>query len=369
MRMKKIILYGVRHIELRRNIEFFLDDGYEIIGYSDTWYESDVIDGKRFIPPQQLCDESFDYIVPLSFKESVLADMCNALQKNGVPGEKIIKPLMFIHQSAEKMQLDLVKDIDEHYQEEPNLIYGLSYSLRGIHKDALKFPTYDCSWHSLDLYYNFKLFTYMRRQGRLPRQGGKALLVFPYYIFDYDFSRTAYNYKVGTCFSLWRLDDWHHFQQAPDGADYVANYRMFGRKVSEFYHFQRYQHQNGGVYPGENGTAELGKLWFRDHEVTAAENKRLFSQFIRELREEDMMPVLIVPPYYMDGIDAQSRAAVSKKRERFYQIVREASGGRLTILDYMDIYAHQRMFFTDLTHLNSRGAEAFTEQLNRDIFT
>lgn len=42
--MKSITLYDVRHIELKRNIEYFLDDEYEIIGYSDTWYESDVID-------------------------------------------------------------------------------------------------------------------------------------------------------------------------------------------------------------------------------------------------------------------------------------------------------------------------------------
>ena len=66
--MKKIVLYGVRHVELRRDIEFFLDDGYEISGYSDTYYQSDVLDGKRFIPPEQLRNEEFDFIIPLSFR-------------------------------------------------------------------------------------------------------------------------------------------------------------------------------------------------------------------------------------------------------------------------------------------------------------
>ena len=101
MAVKQIILYGVRHVELRRDIELFLDDGYEIIGYSDTWYTSDVLDGKRFIPLEQLRAVEFDYIIPLSFKEAVLADMESGLEKQGVSPEKIVRPTMFLHQGAE----------------------------------------------------------------------------------------------------------------------------------------------------------------------------------------------------------------------------------------------------------------------------
>lgn len=43
--MKKIILYGVTSVELRRNIEFLLDRDWEIVGYSDTHYREDVLDG------------------------------------------------------------------------------------------------------------------------------------------------------------------------------------------------------------------------------------------------------------------------------------------------------------------------------------
>lgn len=364
--MKQVILYGVRHIELRREIEYFLDDEYEIVGYSDTWYESDVIGGKRFIPPQQLRYQQFDYILPLSFKEPVLADMRACLLDQGVPSEKIVKPMMFIHQNAEKMQLDLVKDIDENYHGEPNLMFGLSYSLRGINEKALSIPTYDCSWHGLDLYYAFKLFSYMKGSGSLLRGGGVALLVFPYYIFDYDLSRTLSHYKRGTNFALWRLDDWHSYRQIPDGADYVANYRMFGRKISEFYHFQRYQQENHGTYQGEDGTAALEKLWFCAHEETAAENSAVFSAFIRELRAQALTPVLIVPPYYLNGIEAASLEAVQKKKERFYHMVRAADRD-LNVFDCMDRYSSRRELFADLTHLNSKGAEAFTNWINQKV--
>ena len=47
--VKRLILYGVRHVELRRNVEYFLDNSYEIVGYSDSYYTTDVLDGKRFI--------------------------------------------------------------------------------------------------------------------------------------------------------------------------------------------------------------------------------------------------------------------------------------------------------------------------------
>ena len=131
--MKKVILYGVCQVELRRDIEYFLDDGYEIIGYSDTYYTSDVLDGKRFIPPEQLPDMEFDYIILLSFKENVLTDMRSSLIDQGVLPEKIIWPTMFLHQGKEKkMQVDLIGDIEAQYQGEEGLIFGLSYSLRGI---------------------------------------------------------------------------------------------------------------------------------------------------------------------------------------------------------------------------------------------
>ena len=155
--MKKIVLYGVRHVELRRDIEFFLDDGYEISGYSDTYYQSDVLDGKRFIPPEQLRNEEFDFIIPLSFRAPTLTDMISALTLLGISPQKIVRPTMFLNQGAEKMQVDLLADIEAQYHGETGLMFGLSYSLRGIFEKKLRPVFYDCSWHGLDLYYSCRI--------------------------------------------------------------------------------------------------------------------------------------------------------------------------------------------------------------------
>lgn len=361
--MKKVILYGVRHVELRRDIEHFLDDCYEIIGYSDTYYTSDVLDGKQFIPPEKLPNTEFDYIIPLSFKEKILADMRLNLIGQGVSPEKIIWPTMFLHQGKETMQADLIQDIDKRYQGEEGLIFGLSYSLRGIFEKKLRPVFYDCSWHGLDLYYNYRIFQYIRRQGLLSKIKF-ALLVFPYYYFNYDMSKSMYHYREGQMFALRGLGDWHNYQQMPGTSDYVANYRMFGRKMSEFYHFFKYEQHNRGIYQGKEGEAELSHLWRREYSATIAENTALFAAFSRELAETEIIPVLVIPPYYVKGISLASMESVRKRKQEFYRIAETTGMG---IFDFFDIFADRRELFADLTHLNSNGAEAFTELINQTV--
>lgn len=250
--MKKIILYGVTSVELRRNIEFFLDKGCKIIGYSDTHYREDVLDGKPFFAPEELRHREFDCVIPLSFQTEVLEIMCQHLLAHGVPREKIVYPVVFLHRNAEKCQLDLIADIQEHDHQEEGLIFGLSYSLRGICTDKLTSRYYDCSWSSLDLYYNIRLFQYMVKHELLTTVRS-VLLCFPYYYFDYDMSRFLHLYENGHIFAVRQLDDWHHFREVPGAADYVENYRMFGQKLSEFYHFRRFGFQSQGVYRGGGG--------------------------------------------------------------------------------------------------------------------
>lgn len=47
--MNKIIIYGLYSVELRRKVEHFLSDDFEIIGYSDTYLKTDILDNKKYI--------------------------------------------------------------------------------------------------------------------------------------------------------------------------------------------------------------------------------------------------------------------------------------------------------------------------------
>ncbi|MDE7242728.1 MAG: hypothetical protein K2O18_01950 [Oscillospiraceae bacterium] len=291
------------------------------------------------------------------------------LLAQGVPNEKIIDPVMFLHRNSEKCQLDLIADIQERYVEEEGLIFGLSYSLRDIRIEQLNRRFFDCSWSSLDLYYNFQIYRHMAGEGLLSAVK-TAFLVFPYYYFDYDMSRFLYLYRTGYIFSVWRLNDWHHSDQVPGAASYITNYKMFGEKLSRFYHFKKFGYQSRAVYQGNDGEAVLNKIWFRNYDETAAENRALFTQFLHSLAENHITPVLIIPPFYLRGIDQPSRAAFFQKKEKFYTIlqgVRADTGYAFKIFDYAGFFADRPEVFMDLTHLNTRGAEEFTEIINSDI--
>lgn len=363
--MKKLILYGVSQVKLRRDIEYFLDDDWEIIGYSDTYYTSDVLDGKRFIPPNQLSHTEFDYIMPLSFRENILADMRSGIIDQGVPPEKIIRPVIFLGQGIEAKQPDLIGDIGERYQGEEGLIFGASSGYMDIIEKKLRPAFYNCSWLGMDLYYYYRIFQYMRRRGLLSRVK-TALVAFHYHWFNHDMSRSAYQYRSGQIFALRGLDDWHNYRQAPEGPDYVANYRMFGRKLSEFYHFHKHEYQNRAVYQGKDGEYELSGPWVRDYPETVAENTALLADFFHELAEAGITPVIMTAPKYVKGLSRAALEHVKKRKQEFYQVM-DMVGSGIKVFDFFDVYADRREFFQDFEHLNADGAEVFTERINQTI--
>ena len=100
--MKKIIVYGVKNLELRRSIEYFLDDHYEIVGYTDGHYEYDVLDNQKFFRLEELCHQEFDFIVIASSSGATQSEIRRILLALNIPSEKIIRPTMFRGGSGEK---------------------------------------------------------------------------------------------------------------------------------------------------------------------------------------------------------------------------------------------------------------------------
>ncbi len=155
----------------------------------------------------------------------------------------------------------------------------------------------------------------------------------------------------------------------PEARDYVVNYRLFGEKISQFYHFHRFELYSRAVYQDEDGMADLEHIWFCEHEETELENRNIFVEFIRKLREAGVVPILIIPPFYLKGLTQKSRAAFESKRDRFYTILHELQDktGEIQVLDCSESFEGNRESFMDLTHLNSKGAEEFTKMVNKAI--
>ncbi len=366
--MKKVVIYGVKNSELRKDIEFFLDDNYKIVGYSDTYFMSSGIDGMPFIPPCQLCHWEFDYILLAAQQKAARMEIRQSLLSYGIPIEKVIEPMILLRKNAEKCTLDLIEDIRCHYRGECGLIFGLSYSRKGICKKELKMPFYDCSLPGLDLYYNLRVYTYMVEKGLLANLK-LVLFVFPYNYFVYDMSKSFAQYESGQIFAIRQLNDWHHYEQVEGAKDYVESYRMFGKKIARQYCSCWYDVESPYPYRDNGRKMPLENLWFAEYEETAIENEMLFSEFCLKLKRGGVNPVLVIPPVYLEGIDQASYNAFLEKKEHFYHVVHktEKKAGKLKVFDYADRFANQPDFFRDLTHLNTMGREKFTNLINTEI--
>ena len=155
--MKKVVVYGVRKLEIRRYIDHFLDESYEIIGYTDGHYTRDILDGKTFIPLEELSKWSFDFVLVCASSSSAQAEIKRSLKVLGVPPEKIVRPLMLLGKGYEKELTDLIADIEKNYHPGQNLIFGLSYSAEGVIEKKLNRPFYNCSSSGMDIYGNLRI--------------------------------------------------------------------------------------------------------------------------------------------------------------------------------------------------------------------
>ncbi|MCM1235104.1 MAG: hypothetical protein NC489_33815, partial [Ruminococcus flavefaciens] len=253
----KIIIYGVKNIETRRNIEYFLDENYEIVGYSDGHYPYDLLDGKRFFMPEELCDQEYDFILLTAQSSGTQADIRRVLSVYGVPPEKIIRPVLFGAGSKIKINSDVIDNINRNYKGEPNLIFGLSYSYFGINERDLAATFFNCSYPSMDIYYNLAMYRYMEDRQLLPKLG-TILFVMPYYYFDYDMSMSAVQYgEEGHMFALWQLDDWHNSKMVPSSFEYIESIRMFAKKLSQFYHVPLWKNVSYRVTSIQDGSFML----------------------------------------------------------------------------------------------------------------
>lgn len=366
--MKKIIIYGVKNVDLRRSIEYFLDDEYEIIGYSDGVYTYDILDGKNFIGPSELKNQEYDFILVAALSSSVQSEIRRNLLALDIPADKILNPTMFSQKNKAGWHADLIANIEENYHGETGLIFGLSYSACGILEKELERPFFNLSWAGMDFYYNNRFYQYMKKRGLL-QSVNTALWVIPYYYFDYDMSRVYVHYENGTMFSVRRLDDWHHSEQAPGAWEHIENFRMFGRKFSEFYHMPKWKGDSFYTLKEPDNSVLLDSIWFSDHEKTVQENKEIFLSALQQMKDAGCTPIVVIPPVYLNALNPISRAALSKKKEKFYAILGEleSAAGRITVFDYLDTYCGKRELFREITHLNTHGAAEFTKQINHDI--
>lgn len=366
--MKKIIIYGVTNIKLRKEIEYYLSEEYKVVGYSDTYYNEDVIEQKRYVYPDNISTEEVDYIVLAVEDASIQITIANYLETLGVKRSKIVTPVILLEKQFANYSY-LKNDVSVCCKKDfRGVIFGLSYSRKGIIKSKLVKETYDFSRDGLDLYYNMQIYKYALQKGGFVR-ANYALCVFPYYYFDYDMSRSLEQYRSGQIFAVQGLNDWHNYSKCVGASNYVTNFNLFGKKYAEFYESRNYQPLTKDII-GEKDVVRLSNIWRCEHEETVAENMKLLKEFITLLKSRGMQIVIIVPPMYLENCSKEDKNAVEKKKEKFYKYIEGLTidnADSLMVKDYTELYKDKREYFYNPDHLNYNGSEEFTDVINHEV--
>ena len=363
--MKRIIVYGIYGIELRRQIEFHLDRcRYEIIGFTDRFYNEDIVDGKRFFLLEELSAIEFNYIV-LAIVDGV-DETIELLKRYGVVKEQIVFPEILLWNNSAKRMPNLVRRIKgfSNVERIDALMFGLSYSYRCINKKSLSVRCFDYSAFGLDMYYNFKLYDFTKENRSDVLENVKYIfMVFPFYYFDYDMSASPSQYSSGQIFSVRELDDWHNAEKANRSEEYIVSYGMFGESISEFYNLDS-PRMVWDTYNGLPGKGSLQHIWWKHYPKTSAENVRLMNKYVNEFVDNGWRPVMIIPPIYYKGMDELSVQAYEIKYEYFYSCVNERIDSAIELWDYSEKYPDERPLFYNIDHLNYYGRDVFSSELN-----
>lgn len=362
--MSKIIIFGVNNAILRAWVRNYLSDEFEIIGVSDSYIDRDVLQGEVFIKAVEINLYKFDYILILSEREQVQSEIRKRLRELHIEENKIIVPRLLLQKSTEFIP-DLKKEIIDSADNNKNvdsLVMGLSYSLRGIDFNRLSLNALDFSWHGLDLYYNYKLLETLFCKKNFPKIK-TALLVFPFYYFNYDMSKSLYQFTTGQIFACRGFQDWHNAALVSNQEiyEYLVCDKLFGEK---FWRYRNWKKISGIYESAMEGVEEvkLPQVWKKCYQETWEENEKLMQRILERLK--DIRVLFIVPPIYVDIMEEGEKIHFNKMKERFLSSLKQFQlRFKFDIYDFSQEIKDISCFY-DFTHLNEKGRLKFTEMIN-----
>ena len=250
-------------------------------------------------------------------------------------------------------------------------IFGLSYSFKGIDVGRLQEKFYNFSYDGRDIYYNMQLFKFALSLGKFTNLK-VAILAFPCYYFNYDQSQSYAQYESAQIYSVWELDDWHNYKKTKINLDkvenYITNYRMFGKKISEYFHGSYHKKH----YITYKGNMNLAKSYTVDRRLpTVTENISIFSEFIKLLNERGIRIIFAVTPILLTALNEESLHKVKLQVDDVSHLVKEiadSAGVAVEFQDFSNQFADRTDLFRDLDHLNANGAVVFGNLLDSLLF-
>jgi len=373
---KRVILYGVRG--MRENIEYLLDDRYEIIGYSDadeaysmlTEYEY-----RPFYTPEKLDDISTDYIIITIINQDVSRDAVKKLISYGIPQNRLIETCKVIPlKSPFEIPLDSFGLLNNEKAFE-GLILGMSYAYYGILSYCFTKRFYKLAHFSADIFFHNKNLEYISEWTDCLKNDVKYVVFeMPYYAFNWDVSKAE---NIIRCrMALYeKFNDYHNYGKDELEEWYIQEYKilkdMFGNKkafnASAF--SNNYEHRIlSGITENEHPFYKAEHIWTKIRPNTIVENYEIFRKSLELLYSlnSNMKVLIVVPPFYMELLQDQMKD-IQIMKDIFYQNINKIKKDYpIQVLDFID-KIHDKECFFDIHHLNAIGAYKFSTILNEEF--
>ena len=363
--MKKVILYGVRG-KGRKEVESFLDDSYEIVGYSDSdkrYWGCRYIDFIRFIKPEDLKDAEFDYLIITVLNLDISNEIMNRILEQGeVKPDKIIQYALF-YDVQYPHPYEVFNKVSG-FCKFKGFILGMSHAHRGIDVNLFHEPVFNFGFNSNDLFYYYHLMKKLESEN-VGQCGVKyCMLELPYYIFNWDRSRSRSAVRSMNSYTM--LRQYHHLNT--DKGNLISEYWVFEDM------FKRKKMRNSsvcntGIYDVKDIVAnqdfvEISHVWRTEHTETQKENMMYFQKLIallHRLNKEMKIYVTVFPqnPRFYK----RHQEIIDKVQKFFYEVIDHMHLEDVVIWDYFNIYEQREEYFEDDCHLNTSGRKAFTQKI------
>ncbi|BDB02539.1 chemotaxis protein [Clostridium botulinum] len=363
--MYDIIIFGTGSTS--NFVTQLLNDNVEILAYVDNdsnkwgkyYYNKEIID------PKYINDIKYDFIVIASQFNN---EIYNQLLQIGLDGSRILQFFKFsdLNWNMFKWQMDSYTNSKEKVE---ILATGISYTDLGIQENILYKKCFKFSIASQDLYYDYTIVKNIIENHKEKAQNLRYVIIgLSYYSFQYDMSLSAMKNKVILYYEV--LKDIHNFKDAKKiYLEYEINENI-ASKIFKKNQYGRYDlNWNTTILKGIEDKRYVGKLQAerdcnKNYPKTVEENKEIFKNYLKLLRDNNIKPIVVVFP----ASEYYTKYFSRRIEDEFHSIINEFE--KEYDFQYID-YFRSDLFgdddFTDVSHLNPKGAEKFTQILNEEI--
>jgi len=322
---------------------------------------------KEIISPSGMNSYIYDYIIIGSqYNESIY----NQLLNMKVDKSKILQFYKFYD-----MLCNPVKACIDYYsiraEEVEAIITGISYARSGVIYNNLYKKAHNFAMYSQDLFYDSKISKHILEKYK-NNNIKYAIMGFAYYSFQYDMSLSSMKNRVVLYYDI--LKDKHNYKEI--SIEQCEDQYNINKKISDKilkknennnYNFSwimpsldNYDIEKRIILGGNQAKIDCNK----NYPKTVEENKEIFKNYLNLLRDNNIKPIVVVFPaskyytkYFSKRIEDEFHFIINEFKKKY----------DFQYIDYFRSDLFEDDDFTDVSHLNTKGAEKFTQILNEEI--